>query len=430
MSGKKAYIALIAALLAFGYLFVMNPQVLTFKLLPGHEVNTSFALLCFLFFLAGFTLAHFLSAFREVGSSLKFWLHKRGEDRLGEAGKLLNLGAGQNVRGNSRAARRLLKRARKMAPDHTRIAIELARAELMDGRHKDAKKRLDELLKLDSKNPEAIALEVELHKKLDDFEGQVAAYNRWLELDPNHIPSLTGLRDLYKRVGHNGEAARIQEKLLKGSAFKATRVREQAELVELRHAHALSLGHAEAITELNKLLKQSDYAPSYLALGELYSRADDSDSAEKTWLKGYSSTGQVGLLLRVETERVRDGRSEEMLTFYRKTARKRPVAGLLRARLMVSLGQNEEAIPVLEKLAPAIQHTHAAKALLGEAYIKRDQFEKAANALREEGASKLAFSCTSCTRHTAKWAATCPACGGEDTLEIDLAVPQSIVKQR
>ena len=41
MTGKKAYVALIAALAAFGYLFVLNPQMQEFQLIPGQSFRTS-----------------------------------------------------------------------------------------------------------------------------------------------------------------------------------------------------------------------------------------------------------------------------------------------------------------------------------------------------------------------------------------------------
>ena len=64
MNDKRSAVAIVLALLAFGYVFTLNPGMVEFQIYPGARVNTSLALVLFLFFLAGFGLALFLSAFR------------------------------------------------------------------------------------------------------------------------------------------------------------------------------------------------------------------------------------------------------------------------------------------------------------------------------------------------------------------------------
>ena len=79
MSGKiRAVVVLVVALLAFGYVFSLNPELTEFKIFPGKDpIKTSFALILFLFFLAGFGLAVLATAFQGALRSFAFWRFTR-----------------------------------------------------------------------------------------------------------------------------------------------------------------------------------------------------------------------------------------------------------------------------------------------------------------------------------------------------------------
>lgn len=426
MSGKRAALALIAALLAFGYVFTMNPGAVEFRLYPGAKVNTSLALVLFLFFLAGFGLAVFQTAFKEALRSFHFWRHRKGDERREAARRLAAQGRGHALLGRTASARKLLRRAYRKSPE-AQVALEMARTELADGKLPPAERRLKALLEDDPRNPEILALLLQAYRTRGDFEGQVAALSRWLEVEPDHRPSLLALRDLYRDAGNWSEAARVQERVVARTEARQARAAERRNLSELRWRQAANLPEGPARNLLEKVVADDEgFAPAHAALGERWLAAEDDSAAVRAWVRGYEATGQAALLLRAEEVLLDRGKADEMLKLYRKLGKKGGAAVLLRARLLLDLERSQEALRVLEDGRRGPEESTRAEGLLrGEALYRLGSHDQAARAFREgafgaEGPVPLAFTCSGCAKTARRWSAACPACGRVDTLELDL----------
>ncbi len=427
MTGKRAAVALIAALLAFGYVFTLNPGMVEFQIYPGAGVKTSLALVLFLFFLAGFGVAVFGSAFREALRSFAFRRTERAVVRRDEAQNLLVAGREQAVAGHRKRARRLFQKAYRKLPDHPLVQIEMARVELEEGRLPDAERRLKSVLKDDPANAEVLSLLVRVYREKGDFEGQVATLSRWLDVDPDQLQALFALRDLYREAGNWGEAVRVQEKIVAKADARTGRAAERQTLVAFRYRRATAGPAGPDRALLERLVRdERGFAPAHLALGEALLAAGERDAAVDAWIRGYNATGQVGLLLRAETERDAAGRSDDMLKLYRRLARKRDAVPLLLARYLLAHGQPEEARAVLDKLHGPAADSRVLRLLQGEALFRLREFEQAARAWRQawlgEGeAVVLPFTCSGCGATAAAWAAVCPRCNRVDGLALDLS---------
>ncbi len=423
MAGKWTYVGLVTALVAFGYLFVMNPQQHTFQIMPGMEMQTSFALICFLFFITGFALAHFLFAFSEGVRSIRFWLHKKGVERHAEADELLDKGRGLAAGGKQRAARRFFRRASRKDPGRSRIQLELARTEIADEKYEAAQKKLSTLIESDPNNPEILTAQLDLYRRKNDFEGQVAALTRWLDLDPRHIPSLKSLRDLYYGHGHLGDAIRIQERILSGSLDRSERTTEASALLTLKVAHCRTMDNLLAQRELEKVIKRDAYAPAFAELARRYVQTGDATRADEVLQRGFGQTGQLGLLTKLERLKVERGQSEQLLKLYKKLSKKHPSVALLRARLLLQLSRGEEAIEVLNTCGEGVRRSAAAMALAGQAQFALGRFEKSAEAFNKglSVRSLPTFVCKVCHEGQSQWTAVCPACKSEDSLEMDIS---------
>ncbi len=437
MSGKRAVVALIAALLAFGYVFTMNPGAVEFRLYPGARVNTSLALVLFLFFLAGFGLALFGTAFKEALRSFRFWRHRKDDERREAASRLVAQGRAHALLGRTGAARKLLRRAYRKSPE-AQVALEMARAEIGDGKLPPAERRLKALLEDEPRNPEILALLLQVYRSRKDFEGQVATLSRWLEAEPDHVPSLQALRDLYRDTGNWSEAARVQERVVARTETRQTRAAERRVLSELRWRQAGNLAAGPARSLLEKVAAEDEaFAPAHASLGEQWLAAEDSQAAVRAWVRGYEASGQAALLLRAEEVLLAQGRSEEILKLYRKLGKRGGAAVLLRARLLLDLERSQEALKVLEGDPPATGESRAGGLLLGESFFRLGSHDLAARAFREsvfggEGSVPLAFTCARCGTTHRRWSAACPACGRVDTLELDLGAlpPRAAVPAR
>lgn len=425
MSGKRSVLALIGALLAFGYVFTMNPGAVEFKLYPGKAVKTSLALVLFLFFLAGFGAAVFITAFKEALRSFAFWRHRRADERRDEARRLLAQGRGHAVLGQTKAAHKVLRRAYRKAAGEILVAIEMARVEIADGRLDDAERHLKNLLHDHPTDPEVLSLLLDLYRRRGDFDRQAATLTRWLELDPGHQPALRALRDLYRGAGNWSEAARVQERVTAGAEGRAARTEARRTLAELRCREAGQQAPEVARKTLEQVLRDEDgVSPVHLALGEALWAAGDRDGAVQAWLRGYNATGQAGLLLRLEEARVGEGKGDEVLKLYRKLGKKGGVPVLLRARLLLGLERPREALELLEGDGVAEAETPLGRLLLGEALYRARSFDGAAEAFRRAAVGTaadvpLGFGCSHCGGRSRGWSPSCPACGSFDTLGLD-----------
>jgi len=424
VSGKRAVVALVAALLAFGYVFTMNPGAVEFRLYPGAKVTTSLALVLFLFFLGGFGAALFGTAFKEALRSFHFWRHRKGDERREAASQLVAQGRANALLGRPGVARKLLRRAYRKSPQ-AQVALEMARAEIGDGKMPPAERRLKALLEDDPRNPEILALLLQVYRSRKDFEGQVATLSRWLEVEPDHLPSLQSLRDLYRDAGNWSEAARVQARVVARTEARQARAAERRVLSALRWRQAENLPEGPARSLLEKVVADDEgFAPGHASLGERWLAAEDVPAAVRAWVRGYAASGQAGLLLRAEEVLLAQGRSEEVLKLYRKLGKRGGAAVLLRARLLLDLERAQEALQVLEGDQPATGASRAGRLLLGESLFRLGSLDQAARAFREsvfggEGPVPVVFTCGGCGTTHRHWSAACAACGRVDTLELD-----------
>ncbi|MDF1551479.1 MAG: tetratricopeptide repeat protein [Deferrisomatales bacterium] len=428
MSGKlRAVAVLVVALLAFGYVFSLNPGITEFKIIPGKApIRTSFALILFLFFLTGFGVAVFATAFQGALRSFAFWRFARRSQRKDEARQMVVEGRSRAALGRIGAARRLLQRAQRKSPGETYVALETARMELADGRVDAAERRLKGLLKGAPHNSEVLSLLLDVNRRRNNFEGQVATLNRWLEVDPGHLPALRTLRDLYTGVGNWAEAVRVQGRILAKVTERGERVAARRKLSLFRYRQAATLPPARAKGLLEQVVREDEvFAPAHAALGDALLALGDGEAALRAWARGYQVSGQAGLLLKAEALREHDGQVEEMLKLYRKLGKKGGIPLLLRARLLVQLGRNEEALKLLEDDRQGVGGTRAGRLLAGEAQRRIGSFDGAAKAFHaalygERAELPVAFVCDQCHRGVPEWAATCARCEAVDSLGLDV----------
>jgi lipopolysaccharide biosynthesis regulator YciM len=426
VTGKRAIGGLILVLLAFGYVFTLNPGMVEFQIYPGAKVSTSLALVLFLFALAGFCAALLVAAFKEAARSFLFWRHRKGEQRKEEGKRLLLEGRGQMVLGKTRAARRLLERAHRKTGGELLVALEVARVELAEGRAERAAGVLRQLQEREPDNPEILSLLLEAYRRKGDFEGQVTTLRRRLEREPEHLASHTALRELYEKSGNWGEAARVQEHLASRSQSRDDRNRARRRLAELRLLQAGTLAPAQARPLLERVVREhTDFAPAFAALGEARHAEGNAEGAADAWLRGFQATDQPALLLKLEQLRLEQGRAADMLKLYKKLGRKGGAAVLLHARLLLQLERAQEALEVLERAEAPLRGSRAARNLLGESLFRLRSYDEAARAFRDGAAGQrgdllLEYTCSRCRGRTTTWGSRCPHCERFDSLQIDL----------
>jgi len=432
LAGKLTIFALVSALIVSWYASTLNPGeiVLHFKDAAGavgkagssggDVVKTSLALFTFVIFLLGFGLAVFFMAFKEALRSFHFWRHRKQDEKQEKIQTLLDEGRGRLFSGNHREARKVLGRAIKKSSGEKTVSLEMARAEIADGHPSAAEARLKKILSESPDSQEALALLFELYKSRDNLEGQMAALTRRIEVNPDHLPTLVELRNLYKRTSNWGEAVRVQEKILHKTLDRDVQIVERRELSELVLRSAGTASPSKALPVLQKLTEDDpEFAPAWAAVGDALAAANDVEAAVQAWVRGFNASGQPGLLMKAEAARIAAAQPEPMLKLYQKLGKKHPEAVLLKARLLLSLDRSEEALEVLE----AAKTTGDSKInfqLAGEALFKLSSFDEAAKNFRTAafGDSRdafISFYCEKCRASFRGWRYICPNCKAVDS---------------
>jgi len=429
MYTKILLVIVIVILSAFFYLHTQNPGVVDFVVTKDHTYSLPSTLILFIGFFAGVIIAVLNSLLVDAKRAVKE-LSARREKRILEASdENYRKGIEALVKGDTADARDLIEKAIKVRPSDTGRLITLSETYVRENRLKEALKVLENGL---SSNSNSIGLLIAIARcstEAGDTSRAARAFADVLKIDPKNPYALKKLRDDNIEKGAWADAAALQKTIYEREKVEALKAKEKRLLTGLLYeAAAMDEANgklADAVARVKEVLKNDEtFMPAHLLLGTALSRQGNTAGAIKVWEKArekYANSEPV--FLKLEDIYLKESAPEKILDRYRREISAKPNDTRLRlllARLYLRLEMIDDAIVELERLFAEGEDSYYPQVLLGEAYLRRNQSNKAAKlfhkALELDKEFLPPFLCSHCSHKSKTWAPRCPSCGEWNTL--------------
>jgi lipopolysaccharide biosynthesis regulator YciM len=249
-----------------------------------------------------------------------------------------------------------------------------------------------------------------------------------LKINESSIDALRLLRDFYvgKKAWNN--AYEIETRIKK---FIKTE-EESRRFLGIRYEKTLTLFNETFSQSTDKIidtLKEiiSDdkrFIPAYILLAETYIRIDKLNEAGRVYGRGYTKTGHIEFLLKMEDLYINRGDPGAILKIYQRVLDLSPKDHLitfLYARLCLRLEMIDEALEMLNSLIEEGEEFRGLHRALAEAYVHREEMENAVAEFRKAFPMEevyIPFVCTKCQARKHEWTDFCESCYSWNTINV------------
>ncbi len=336
----------------------------------------------------------------------------------------------QILANNREEAKEILDVILAEAPEHADALLRMGDIYSFAGQHEKAAEYYKRALGASGgKNMEALLL----------LEQQMEALARWdsalnyaegiLELDPGNLSALESKRSILEKIERWPSLVEVQKSILKLEHLP-DRKAEEAKLNGYRYEHAKQLLEANELDRSGKFFRmvlryEKDFIPSYLGAAEVLLGQGEDEQAVEFLERGYAQTGSIILLARLEDLLINKGEPGRIIKLYQNALSGNPadpVLKFLMGKLYHRLEMIDDALDTLKGFESA-ENFPSVCSLLGELYLRRERYEKAAYAFRKAAdmqPCKLFYCCSSCGYLSAEWAGRCPGCGKWNSYRFDI----------
>ena len=332
----------------------------------------------------------------------------------------------------------------------------------------DARELLQEILKEDPENINALLQLGEIASSEEDFQLAREYYQRARDLNPRSIEVLFSLESLMEKTGRWPDAVRyieeildlddenltalykkrdifekqdkwddlvlVQKTILKKEHTEKYKIRERQNLVGYKYEygrHSLENGDLEKAKKAFRTVQRldKDFIPATLGLAEVHLREGESEEAINLLEKTYMQTSSIIVLLRLEDLLISVGEPLRLIRIYKNNISKTPQDSVIKfflGRLYYRLEMIDDAFETMSSVDIASGANPEMHELLGNLYLKRNQTDRAVrefkNALESHKcAFNLSYACQHCGHISSEWSGRCSNCKEWSTYQIALS---------
>jgi tetratricopeptide (TPR) repeat protein len=415
-------------LLFYLYISYLNPENVKFYFGGKLPLEMSVADFVIVSFVLGVILSIIAGFFYDVKSTISTRREAKREKRNEEFKDSLEKAKSYDLRGDREKAIENLNRIVRRAPDMEETYMVLVDLYIS---MKEFDKAMD-ILNLAEANlgkKESVLLRrAKVRLAMRSTDKMEEDLKEILKLNESNLESLTLLRDFYISKKDWNEAYEYEKRLRK---FIKTED-ESRRLTGIRYEKARILFEEKAdsdpdavISELKEILGENKrFVPAYLLLAEAHKRTGKPNEAGRVYGRGYSKTGHIVFLLRMEDLYIDRGDPGVILKIYRRILDITPKNHLiifLYARLCLRLEMIDEAIDMLNTLFAEGEDFPGLHRAMAEAYIHRGEMERSVEEFRKAFPMKhvyIPFACDNCQAIKQEWTGFCDNCYSWNTVNV------------
>jgi lipopolysaccharide biosynthesis regulator YciM len=413
---------------AYLYLSFFNSDNTMLCIAADRCYNTSVANFVAVAFVLGVGISLIAGSFGSMQRAIANWRSRRQERRQGEIRELLEKARLYDMRGEQDKATDYVNRVIRTSPDMEEAYLLLA--DMYMGRREFEKARdiLGAAEKSIGKKEGILLKRVKASRALKDTEKMERDLKAILETNESNLKAMGTLRDLYISREDWSGALDIEKKVRKLVKTEDENMRviglqyEKAkELFERRDERL----YEQVQKELKEIISENKrFIPAYVLSAEVYKSTGKLNDAGRVYGRGFSKTGHVVFLSKMEELYLSKQEPAVILKIYRRlleVAPKNQFLIFLYARLCLKLEMIDEAIDLLNTLLAEEKEFRGLHRAMAEAYIHRGEYAEAAREISKAFPMSdvyIPFYCEKCHAVKDEWSDFCESCYSWNTVNI------------
>ncbi|MBP1749436.1 MAG: hypothetical protein H6Q52_1975 [Deltaproteobacteria bacterium] len=429
MRYKIFFFVLALFLVFYFYIAHLNPENVRFYYGGPRPIELSLAEFIIASFCLGVIISIIVSFFYDVKTAVTSWMARRAERKSEEYLALVEKARHYDLKGDRDKAIEQLDMLSRRNPGREETYIALSDIYVSMEDYDKARDTLDLAETSLGKVESILFKKVKLNMKARDYAKNEALLKDILRLNESSLDALRKLRDLYVWKKDWDGAYDIEKKIKRYVKTEE----ESKRLIGIRYQKAFalfkdqfSLNAETIIGELKEIISEEKrFIPAYVLLGEVYKKSGKLNEAGRIYGRGYTKTGHIEFLLKMEDLYIDRGDPEVILKIYRRVLDVSPddhLISFLYARLCLRLEMIDEAIDTLNSLMAEGEDFKGLHRAMAEAYVHRGELE---NAVQEfKGAFPIdeqvyiPFVCTKCNSIKEEWSDYCESCYSWNTINV------------
>jgi len=414
--------------LCYVILSFLNPDEVKFYFGGARPIEMSVAGFVVLSFFSGVILSIIVSFFFDVKTGIGGWMAGRQRRKEEELKDFLERAKAYDLRGDREKAIENLQKLIRNVPSMEEAYISLADIYVSMEDYDKATETLN-LGEMNIGKKEGLLLKkVRVNLTARDYLKNETILKDVLKINESNMDALRILRDFYVWKKDWDNAYEIEKRIKK---FIKTE-EENRRFIGIRYEKTLTLfnnrfsqNSDKIIDELKEIISEDKrFIPAYVLLAETYIRTKKLNEAGRVYGRGYTKTGHIIFLLKMEDLYINRGDPGAILKIYQRVLDLSPKDHLitfLYARLCLRLEMIDEALDMLNELIDEGEEFRGLHRALAEAYIHREELENAVAEFRKAFPMDLVyipFICTKCQAIKHEWTDFCESCSSWNTISV------------
>ncbi|MCX5817569.1 MAG: tetratricopeptide repeat protein [Proteobacteria bacterium] len=428
MKFKIFFFLFLLFLLFYLYVDHLNPENVKLYFGYGKFYETSVATYVVASFILGVIFSIIISFFYDLKRLIVGWREDRKGRKKDEFKELFEKAKSYEMRGDREKAIESLNKLIRRLPDVEDTYMHLSDLYVSAKDYSKAIETLELAETYLGKRESILLKKVKVRVIAKDTQKIENELKEALQLNESNLETLTMLRDFYISGKSWDEAYEVEKKIKKFIKTEDENLRVlgiRYEKTETLFNNKFEANSEAIIKELKEIISEDKrFIPSYILLAEAYKKTGKLNEAGRVYGRGYSKTGHIVFLLKMEDLYIDRGNPEVILKIYRRILDISPnnyLVSFLYARLCLRLEMIDEAIDMLNTLfAEGLDFKGLHKAM-AEAYIHRGEMENAVEEFKKAFPAEhvyIPFICTNCQAKKVEWVNFCENCNSWDTVSV------------
>jgi tetratricopeptide (TPR) repeat protein len=411
------------------YLSYLNPEDIRLYVGDGRYYTTSVANFVTISFLLGLLISVIVGFFSEAGRAIGSWRAGKQARKREEFREALERVKSYELKGEREKAIDHANKLIKSAPDLEEAYLMAADLHL-GAKEYDKSKEILRLAEANLGKRESVLFKmVRVDLASNDLTSVQQDLKNILSVNESSLKAMGIMRDLHVCNKEWEQALELEKKLRKYIktedetrrylGIRYERLKESLERLEgTRSIEAMG-------KELRDMLDDDKrFIPAYMLLSEVYKKSGKLNDAARVYGRGYSKTGHIIFLLKMEDLYIARGEPGVILKIYRKLLDMAPAnrfITFLYAKLCLRLEMIDEAMETLNALSASEGEFPGLHRAMAEAHIHRGELESAVDEFRKAfpiDRVYVPFICSKCQSIKENWQDFCESCFSWNTIGV------------